>query len=45
MVLTLHGSGSPVLPVEGFDFTGIEIIEYIKIAEARINSVKQAVLV
>jgi site-specific DNA-methyltransferase (adenine-specific) len=42
------GSGSTGIAckLEGFDFTGIEIDpEYIKIAEARINSVKQAVLV
>ncbi len=42
------GSGSTGIAckLEGFDFTGIEIDpEYIKIAEARINSVNQAVLV
>ena len=42
------GSGSTGIAckLEGFDFIGIEIDpEYIKIAEARINSVKQAVLV
>ena len=42
------GSGSTGIAckLEGFDFTGIEIDpEYIKIAEARINSVKQAALV